>query len=267
LGGVTLPAKQTPEKDLNDALDVIANHPNVGPFIGKRLIQTLVTSNPSPAYVERVARMFNNNGSGVRGDMKSVIRAVLLDTEARTPTSADATKYGKQREPVLRFTQLMRAANAKADNGRNSVWWLDSADDALGQSPLLSPSVFNFFSPLYTRAGPIAQAGLVAPEFQISTEAQVVGSTNFLHNVVSSEGFGYRDESKLKFNLASYSALETKTAELVDALALVFTNGQLSDASRAIIVEAIGKIGDGAGVRTKAAMTLLLATPDFVIQR
>lgn len=267
LGGVTLPAKQTPEKDLNIALDVIANHPNVGPFIGKRLIQALVTSNPSPAYVERVARVFNNNGSGIRGEMKSVIRAVLLDTEARTPTPADATKYGKQREPVLRFTQLMRAANVKADNGRNSVWWLDSADDALGQSPLLSPSVFNFFSPLYTRAGPIAQAGLVAPEFQIATEAQVVGSTNFLHNVVASEGFGYRDESKLKFNLASYSALETKPAELVDALALVFTNGQLSDASRAIIVEAVGKIGDGAGARTKAAMTLLLATPDFVIQR
>ncbi len=265
LGGVTLPAKQTPEKDLSDALDVIANHPNVAPFIGKRLIQSLVTSNPSPAYVERVARTFNNNGNGVRGDMKAVIRAVLLDSEARTPP--DATKYGKQREPVLRFTQLMRAANAKADNGRNSVWWLDSADDALGQSPLLSPSVFNFFSPLYTRAGPIAQAGLVAPEFQISTEAQVVGSTNFLHNVVASEGFGYRDESKLKFNLAGYAALESKPLELVDALALVLTNGQLSDASRAIIVEALGKLGTSAGERTKAAMTLLLATPDFVIQR
>jgi endo-chitodextinase len=265
LSGVTLPAKQTPEKDLRDALDVIANHPNVGPFIGKRLIQALVTSNPSPAYVERVARTFNNNGSGIRGDLKSVVRAVLLDTEARAPS--DSTKYGKQREPVLRFTQLMRAANAKADNGRNSVWWLDSADDALGQSPLLSPSVFNFFSPLYTRAGPIAQAGLVAPEFQISTEAQVVGSTNFLHNVVASEGFGYRDESKVKFNLASYVSLESKPAELVDALALVFTNGQLSDASRAIVVEAVGKMGNSAGERTKAAMTLLLATPDFVIQR
>jgi endo-chitodextinase len=267
LGGVTVPAKQTPEKDLNDALDVIANHPNVGPFIGKRLIQALVTSNPSPAYVERVARMFNNNGGGVRGDLKAVIRAVLLDTEARTPPSADAKKYGKQREPVLRFTQLMRAANAKADNGRNSVWWLDSADDALGQSPLLAPSVFNFFSPLYTRAGPIAQAGLVAPEFQITTEAQVVGATNFLHNVVSSEGFGYRDEGKLKFNLANYVALESKPSELVDALALLFTNGQLSDASRSIIIEAVEKVGSNAGERSKIAMRLLIVTPDFTIQR
>jgi endo-chitodextinase len=267
LSGVTLPAKQTPEKDLNDALDVIANHPNVGPFIGKRLIQALVTSNPSPAYVERVARTFNNNGAGVRGDLKAVIRAVLLDTEARTPPSADATKYGKQREPVLRFTQLMRATNAKADNGRNSVWWLNSADDALGQSPLLAPSVFNFFSPLYTRAGPIAQAGLVAPEFQITTEAQVVGATNFLHSVVSSEGFGYRDEGKLKFNLAAYVALESKPAELVDALALLFTNGQLSDASRAVIIEAVEKVSNNAGERSKVAMRLLIVTPDFTIQR
>ena len=267
LSGVTLPAKQTPEKDLKDALDVIANHSNVGPFVGKRLIQALVTSNPSPGYVERVARTFNNNGNGIRGDLKSVLRAILLDSEARAAPSADAAKYGKQREPVLRFTQLMRAANAKADNGRNSVWWLDSADDALGQSPLLAPSVFNFFSPLYTRAGPLAQAGLVAPEFQISTEAQVVGATNFLHNVVASEGFGYRDEGKLKFNLANYAALESKPSDLVDALALVLTNGQLSDASRAIIVGSVNKLGTQAGERTKAAMTLLLATPDFVIQR
>ncbi len=265
--GVTLPAAQSAEKDLRDALDQIANHPNVAPFISKRLIQALVTSNPSPAYVERVARIFNDSGSGTRGDLRAVLRAILLDAEARSPASADAAKYGKQREPVLRFTQLLRATGAKAANGRNSIWWLDSADDALGQSPLLAPSVFNFFSPNYSRAGAIAKAGLVAPEFQITTEAQVVGSTNYLHGVVFGGGAGYRDEGRLNLDFARFAALERTPAALVDALALLFTNAQLSDAARETIVQALEKQSADAGARTKTALALLLVTPDFVIQR
>ena len=141
LNGVTLPAGQTPEKDLDDAIDVIFNHPNVGPFIGRQLIQRLVTSNPSPAYVARVARTFNDNGSGVRGDLKAVVRAILLDPEARDVSLAAGDRYGKQREPVVRFASFLRALGAKSRNGINSIHYLDSADNGLGQSPLLAPPV------------------------------------------------------------------------------------------------------------------------------
>ncbi len=268
LNGASLPAGQTAEKDLRDALDTIANHPNVAPFISKRLIQALVTSNPSPGYIARVATVFNNNGQGTRGDMRAVIEAILLDQEARAPAAADAAKYGKMREPVMRYTQLLRATNARAGNGKNSVWWLDSADDGLGQSPLLAPSVFNFFSPLYTKAGPIAKAGLLAPEFQIATEAQVVGSTNYLQNIVFSEETGFRDEGKLKLNFGSYASLANDPRALVDALALVLTCGQLSDAARSVIVDAVSKqSADNANMRVKTALVLMLVTPDFVIQR
>jgi endo-chitodextinase len=265
-GNVKVPTPQTPEQDLKIALDTIANHPNVGPFIGRRLIQALVTSNPSPAYIARVTAAFDNNGAGVRGDMKAVIRAVLLDAEARNVPS-DASKYGKLREPVLRFTQLLRGTGAKAANGRNSIWWLDSADDGMGQSPLLSPSVFNFFSPNYTRAGAIAQAGLVAPEFQITTETQIVGSTNYLHNTIYSGGAGFREEGRLNMDFTPYTALQNQPAALVDALALVYTNGQLSDSTRTIIVDAVTKLGTEDHLRTKAALILLTSSPDFVVQR
>ena len=127
-----------------------------------------------------MATVFNNNGANVRGDLKAVVRAILTDTEARDLTLAALPTFGKLREPVIRFTHLMRATGAKAANGRNSIWWLDSPEDGLGQSPLLAPSVFNFFSPFFARPGAIAKAGLVSPEFQIHTETQVVGTANFL---------------------------------------------------------------------------------------
>ncbi|MBX9793174.1 MAG: DUF1800 domain-containing protein, partial [Burkholderiaceae bacterium] len=180
LNGVSLPAGQTPEKDLDDAIDVIFNHPNVGPFIGRQLIQRLVTSNPSPAYITRVARSFNDNGSGVRGDLKAVVRAVLLDAEARDVGMASGDRYGKQREPVVRFASFLRALGAKSQNGINSIHYLDSADNGLGQSPLLAPSVFNFYSPNFRQPGAIAKAGLYAPEFQITNESTVIGYANFM---------------------------------------------------------------------------------------
>ena len=121
LNGTVLPAGQTPEKDLSDALDNIANHPNVGPFMGKRLIQFLVTSNPSPAYVSRVVAVWNNNGSGVRGDLKAVVRTILLDDEARNPV-VDSTTDGKLREPMVRFVHFANALGATSKNGRNSIW-------------------------------------------------------------------------------------------------------------------------------------------------
>jgi uncharacterized protein (DUF1800 family) len=128
----------------------------VAPFISRRLIQRFVTSNPTPAYIQRVATVFNNNGSGVRGDLRAVIAAILLDLEARDPSMSGAVLYGKQREPVIRFANMLRALNAKSNSGHNDIHYLDSADNALGQSPLLAPSVFNFFSPDFKSPGELS---------------------------------------------------------------------------------------------------------------
>ena len=267
LDGVVLPAGQTPQKDLKDALDLIFNHPNAGPFVSRRLIQFLVTSNPTPAYVARVATVFNNNGSNVRGDLKAVVRAILTDAEARDLTLAALPTYGKLREPVIRFTHLMRATGATATNGRNSVWWLDSPEEGLGQSPLLAPSVFNFFSPFYARAGAIAKAGLVAPEFQIHTETQVVGTANFLANVLWNQGFGFEYVGRLNMDLAPWTSIAGNTGTLVDQLNLVFTANSMSAATRATLAKAVNAIpASDRAERVRVALTLLMVAPDFVVQ-
>lgn len=266
--GVVLPAGQTPQKDLQDALDVLFAHPNIAPFLSRRLIQFLVTSNPTPGYVARVAARFDDNGGGVRGDLKAVVRAILTDPEARDVTLAATPTYGKLREPVIRFTHLMRATGAKAANGRNSVWWLDSPEDGLGQSPLLAPSVFNFFSPFFARPGAIAKAGLVSPEFQIHTETQVVGNGNFFSRVVQDRGFGFDDEGRLALDLAPWTAIAGDTNALIDQLDVVFTARSMSAATRAILTKAVNAIAASRpNRRVRTALTLLMVAPDFVVQR
>jgi uncharacterized protein (DUF1800 family) len=270
LGSTTLPAGQTPQKDLDDALDTIFNHPNVGPFIGRQLIQRLVTSNPSPGYIERVARTFNDNGLGVRGDLKAVVRAVLLDAEARTPPAA-SNSYGKQREPVVRFATLLRALGARSKSGTNRIHYLDSSDNGLGQSPLLAPSVFNFFSPNYRQPGALAQAGLVAPEFQITTETSVVGSLNFFAQFINSEGYGSGD-NKLVLDLAPLQALAADPAALAARLNVLLFAGQMTAAMRDRLVRMLTAMPGGTNVtnlkrRVKAALIVTAVSPDFVIQK
>ena len=146
LDSFVLPAGGTPESDLEAAIDNVFNHPNVGPFVCRQLIQRLVTSNPSPAYISAVASTFNNNGAGVRGDLRAVVRAILLHPEARDPALGANGRFGKQREPVLRFANFLRGLGARSANGLNSVHELDGSDNSLGQSPMLAPTVFNFYS-------------------------------------------------------------------------------------------------------------------------
>ena len=172
LGDVTVPAGQTPEQDLAVALDTLADHPNVAPFIALRLIQQLVTANPSAAYLERVSQVFNDNGAGKRGDLGAVVKAILLDDEART--ASDPETGGKIVEPLLRFTALLRAFDAKAENGRYAFRGLNTF---LGQEPLSAPSVFNFYSPFYSPPG--AQ-GLRSPELQMANEASVAQVNSYL---------------------------------------------------------------------------------------
>ena len=270
LGGVTLPAGQTPERDLNDALDSIANHPNVGPFMSKRLIQFLVTSNPSTGYVSRVVSVWNNNGSGVRGDLKSVIRAILLDGEARNPATAPVANshYGKLREPMVRFVHFANAMGAKSKEARNSIWWLDSPDDSLGQTPLLAASVFNFFSPFYSRAGSIAQAGLASPEFQNATDTQVVGSTNFFSRLIRDGGIGFDEANRVDFEMTTWLADAATTAKLIERINLVLFAGSISANTQTILEKAINAFPSSErSNRVQAALNLAVIAPEFVIQR
>lgn len=178
----TIPTGQSGAQDLKDALDNIFNHPNVGPFISRQLIQKLVTSNPSPAYVQRVAERFNNDGNGRRGNLEAVVRAILLDTEARSiPTGSAASSAGKLKEPLLRLTQFWRAYDATSRSGKLGVAgnFSGGVGAVFGQAQGSSPSVFNFFSPFYAPPGEIADAGRVAPEMQLATEYVNTQVANF----------------------------------------------------------------------------------------
>jgi len=272
LNGKLLPAGQTPVKDMDDALDNIFNHPNVGPFIGRQLIQRLVTSNPSAAYIGRVAAVFNNNGAGARGDLRAVVRAILLDAEARGDDALTRAKYGKQREPVIRLTNIFRAFNATTPSkaGRTELRYLDSPEDGLGQSPLLSPSVFNFFSPNFRPAGPVAQAGLVAPEFQITTETSVVSCFNTFARVFNDEGYGWGDETRLSLNFAPWVALAKLPEQLLDRIDLLLCNQQMSAVTRNRLITLLKALPSQDWQlmdRIKQVFIVLAVSPDFVIQK
>lgn len=188
LSGGVISANQGGERDLRSALDNVFNHPNVAPFISKQLIQKLVTSNPSPAYVQRVAERFNNDGSGRRGNLEAVVRAILLDAEARaTPSASAAATAGKLKEPLLRLTQLWRAYDARSGGEKLGAArnFAGGTNGTFGQAQGSSPSVFNFFSPFYAPPGEIADAGLVAPEMQLATEYLNTQTTNFFWTQVT----------------------------------------------------------------------------------
>lgn len=267
LRGVTLPAGQTTEKDLQDALDNIFNHPNVGPFIAKQLIQKLVTSNPSAGYIGRIAAKFNNNGSGVRGDMKAVIKAILIDVEARDPIVANGNRYGKQREPVMRIGNLVRAFNGKSTSGRFGFWNLESQDYGVGQAHFRSPSVFNFFAPSYAPQGAIADSKLVAPEFQITTDTQIVVSSNIMKYLIY-YGYGATDTTTVNLDFANVTSLAADPAKLVDKLDLLMTAGNLSVLTRTAVANAVAAYpATQLKQRAQAAVYLIALSPDFAVQK
>jgi uncharacterized protein (DUF1800 family) len=267
LSNIALPAGQTPERDLADALDNIAANPNVAPFMSKRLIQFLVTSNPTPAYVSRISGTWNNNGQGVRGDLKAVIRAILLDSEARE-FDPNSTSYGKVREPMVKFIHFVNAMQGQSKNGRNSIWWLESPDDYLGQSPLLAPSVFNFFSPAFTKAGSIAQAGLVVPEMQMVTDTQIVGSANFFTRMINNHGVGFNEDYAVNFDTVQWESIAGDVNVLLDQLNWVWFAGGMSAETRDVMARAITKIDPSEKhERMELAFKLAVIAPEFSIQR
>ena len=265
--GSTIAAGTSAAASLNSALDTLFAHPNLPPFISRQLIQRLVTSNPGSGYVGRVAAVFTDNGAGVRGDMKAVIRAILLDSEARSAANATSSSFGKLREPVTRFLNWARAFGAvsKAD-----TWAINDLSDPatkLGQSPMRSPSVFNFFRPGYVPPNSaIASLGLTAPEFQITTESSVAGYVNFMQKTVSGVNVG-----DVKTDYPTLLPLATDSRALLDELNLVLAANQIPAATLSTLATALDSIAvtSDAGKlnRIWAALTLVLAAPEYIVQK
>ena len=261
LDGVSLPANRTARQDLDAALDTIFAHPNVGPFVCQQLIQRLVTSNPSPGYVYRVASVFDNNGQGVRGDMRAVVRAILMDYDARGPLRT-GQGYGHLREPVLRVTNLLRAFNASTPTGIFNITGLS----ALGQTPLRAPSVFNFFSPDYQAPGAIAAAHLKSPEFEITTETTVVTIANYLRNAINT-GIG-PSTNRATLDLAYALSIAGDSAQLVDHLNVILMSSEMSAAMRSILINTLERIAaTNPTERVRTAVYLIVTAPEYVIQK
>ncbi len=283
--GTTVAANTDGVTALRTALDTLFNHPNVGPFFGKQMIQRLVTSNPSPAYVARVAAVFNNNGEGVRGDMKSVFAAVLLDDEARGPQGFSNRTFGKLREPMVRFVQWGRTFGLESITG---TWKLDeqgSPATQLGQSPLRSPSVFNFFRPGYVPPSTaLATSQQVGPEFQIVNETTVGSWLNYMQDRIR-YGF-YVDSPELPQHtytsytrdlVAGYAVelpLAPDAAALVKRLKLLMCAGQLQKATTDRMVAALNATPvtaasskDAKLDRICAAVLMVLACGEYLIQK
>jgi uncharacterized protein (DUF1800 family) len=275
LNGFVIPQGQTGMQDVEMAVNHLFNHPNVGPFIAKRLIQQLVKSNPSPSYISRVAAAFNNT-NGVRGDMKAVIKAILLDEEARSCDWINHPNQGKLKEPMLRYFNIARQIDHVNPSGLD---WNVGYNYylATGQTPLGSPSVFNFFLPDFSPNGSISNAGLVAPEFQIHNSITSIAYLNEVdlwtypelgYSIYDTYGLGL-DDTILDFTTLKYYAQDTEV--LINELDKLFTHGLLSQETRQTIKTAVDPImGSDPNIdymhyRVKMAIYLLLISPDYTI--
>ena len=296
-GGV-LVAGGTPTTDLAFALDNIFHHPNVGPFISKQLIQRLVTSNPSPEYVRRVSNVFNNNGSNQRGDLKAVVRAILLDPEARYGQFRDPEVFGKLREPLLRITHFWRAMGARHQCGGagyvngdyvNAPYRYAGYDlaygtndtiygNGVGQAPIKADTVFNFFKPGYVPGGEMAAAGLSGPEFQINTDTLISNSTNAIFDFYG-PGFDTSDApacsgygggpGEVAIDRSSDMAFVTANgnAALIDRYNKLFMSGQMSPFMRQTLLTYLNSLGGSSKQRVNALLMLILTSPEYMIQK
>ncbi|MEF7616516.1 DUF1800 family protein [Aquincola sp. MAHUQ-54] len=263
-----LPAGNSADADMQAALNVLFNHPNVGPFIGRQLIQRLVTSHPTPGYVARIARVFNDNGKGVRGDLGAVARAILLDSEATSPPEGSITKL---KEPVLAVTQWLRATGAQSASGD----YLINYDlDAMAQRPWHSPSVFNYFRPGYIPPNTsLSSTNATVPELQIVDEATTARWVNLAFNMAGG-GLGWangiRDVTANLKPLATISEAGRPDL-LIEQLNLILHAGRMQSALKAEIMDAMSAVqgNDSASHtnRARIALFLALATPDYLIQR
>jgi uncharacterized protein (DUF1800 family) len=269
LDGARLPAAQGARVDLEAALDTIAAHPNVGPFLCRYFAQRLVTSNPSPGYVYRCAQAFADDGTGERGDLAAVVRAILLDPEARLPEPAARQDFGHLREPAVRLVGLLRTLDATPRGGRwRFLGFLDRPGLSIGQTPLRAPSVFNFFEPGYALPGEIAQAGLVSPEFQVVTDTTVVGYGNLL--VMLFENAGSGRTQPLSLDLTAFQPPQARDdAAVLDAVDLLLFAGGMPEATRATLAAALGDpaFPRGRDERVERLLWLASLAPEVAVQR
>lgn len=286
--GITIPATTQANvngaADLDTALDRLFNHPNVGPFLAERLIQQLVTSNPSRGYVQRVAAVFANNGSNTRGDMGAVIRAILTDAEARDMSAPTSQTFGKLREPVIRTANWLRSFGATSQTGN----WLitsTSANTSLGQSPLNSPSVFNFWRPGFTPPATtqIGQRNLRAPEMQGLDEVTSASYVNVMQSWVQ-DGIGSTPPGgsgrDVRTPFTAELAVAADATALVDRLNRILLYGQMSSTLRQRLIDGVNSIAiptatgtnqaqiDAARLnRVRLAVFATLVSPEFIVQR
>jgi uncharacterized protein (DUF1800 family) len=261
LDGYTVPGGQTPEQDLANGLDDIFNHPNVGPFIGRQLIQHLVTSNPSPAYVSRIAAVFADNGQGVRGDLSAVVRAILVDNEARD--AAPPGIFGHLREPALFITAALRGLGGKSDGVL-----LRSASSLMGQSVFSAGTVFNFYPPSYQIAGTQTEA----PEFGIQNAASAFARANFINTLILQGGAApdatVTGSTGTSVDLSAFAA--DSNASTIVLLSQALMHGSLSSDAGKIILSAANAASANSGdpmAAVRAAAYLILTSGQYQVER
>lgn len=267
LNGVVLPAGQSAEADLNAALNNVFNHPNVAPFISKQLIQRLVTSNPSPGYVRDVAAVFNRNAAGERGSLASVVKAILMHQEARSGHLEAPDTFGKMKEPLLRLTQVWRAFEPESIPYNFNYGWVEKE---LAQSPLNSPSVFNFYRPDFSQPGEISARGLVTPEFEILDETSVITITSrLLASILWSHNYKNDiDGNRIAIDISYEMILEPNPEALLDHLDLLLLGGRMSAELRQEVLNLMNarSYASGASQRVVEAIFLIATSPEAAIQ-
>jgi len=265
IDGTNLPTNQAGLSDVDHVINMLFNHPNVGPFIARRLIQNLVKSNPSPAYINRVASAFNHNEKGERGDLKAVIKAILLDTEARVCGDIDDPKAGKLIQPIERFTHLFKAFDITSPSGKFFLRDDLEYQEKLGQAFLASPSVFNFFSPFFAESNFVEKNNMVSPEFEILTSTTSVHYINLMENAIKYKPFnnrtalsentlylsGNNDDRPYLDLTDEITTFENEGVEaLIERLNILLCRGNLTESTKTIIANTINEYVDKVGTYT-----------------
>ncbi len=285
LNGVSTVDGASGGQDIDMALNLLFEHSNTPPFVSKRLIQRMVKSNPSPEYVERVASVFLNNGEGVRGDLSAVVKAILLDEEARHCSWIEDISSGKMREPMMRYMQLLKAFNASNQSGK--MWSVGWRAEEMGQHPMASPTVFNFFLPTYAPSGPISDSSLVAPEFELLNSASSIKYINLISEMCFGEVYmesitmAHPDDIGIPWWDMAASPDDNVTLDfedeiilasndlhaMVDRLNILLAGGTASSETIDTIVTLLDVESISPADRVKVALYLLLISPDYIIQK
>jgi hypothetical protein len=252
-------AGQTAEAELNEAIDNIFNHPNVGPFVGSLMIQALVTSNPSPGYVTRVAQAFNNNGQGVRGDMKAVLRAILLDSEARGNVKVNAN-FGHLREPMLFITGVLRALDGASDGV-----YLTGQASGMGQNVFFAPSVFNYYPPNYNIPG----TTLLGPEFGIQNAATSFARSNFANSIVFGNAIApdptVTGSIGTSVDFANLQAIADPVQMIAQINTLMFAGNMSAALQNAILTAVLAVPATSPLTRAQTAVYLAVTSPQYQV--